>query len=115
MDVRAALILGRVVRPWEPVEVSTEGLGDVWADVVLGLDMSVVPPRLRGLAGLVDGTESEITARFDSQGACGHAIRAGDRIGYSKRHGCRCAGCWEKWKGENAAAAQDEAFYASQY
>ena len=57
----------------------------------------------------------EITARFDSQGACGHAIKQGEVIGYSKRHGCRCAGCWEKWKGENAAADQDDAFYSSQY
>lgn len=67
MDVRGALLLGRVVREWEPVEVSTEGLGDVWADMVLGLDMSVIPPRLRGLAGLVDGTESEIADRYRSQ------------------------------------------------
>lgn len=50
----------------------------------------------------------EITARFDSVGACGHPIKTGDRIGWNKRHGCRCADCWEKWSAENAAAAADE-------
>ena len=57
----------------------------------------------------------QLTARFDSVGACGHPIRKGDLIGYSPRaKTCRCAACWSRWCDENAAAAADEAFMAGQ-
>lgn len=52
----------------------------------------------------------EITARFAGTGLCGHPIAKGDRIGFNRRHGTRCAECWRKWVAENAAAAADEAF-----
>lgn len=51
----------------------------------------------------------EITARFDSIGKCGHAIKRGDLIGYNRRHGARCSACWANWKAENLEAAQYEA------
>jgi hypothetical protein len=53
----------------------------------------------------------DITARFDSTGNCGHPIKKGDRIGYSKRHGCKCADCWSKWSAENAEADAMERGY----
>lgn len=49
MDVRAALVEGRTVRDWEPVEVSTDGMGEYWVAMVRDLDMSVSPPRLTGM------------------------------------------------------------------
>jgi len=55
----------------------------------------------------------EITARFNSTGKCGHVITKGSRIGYSRRYGCKCSVCWEKWVGENAAAEHDERFMAA--
>lgn len=51
---------------------------------------------------------AEITARYDSQGTCGHPIKAGDRIGYNRKHGTRCAGCWHTWAAENAEARMFE-------
>lgn len=46
-----------------------------------------------------------ITARFDSEGSCGHPIVKGDRIGWNKRaKKTRCATCWRKWVAENAEA-----------
>ncbi len=52
-----------------------------------------------------------ITARFDSQGTCGHAIQKGDQIGYA-RHGGKshtsCPDCWAKWSSENAEADRYE-------
>jgi len=54
----------------------------------------------------------EIVAKFASVAACGHPIARGDRIGYNRTHGCRCAACWSHWVAENASAAQDEAFLA---
>jgi hypothetical protein len=51
----------------------------------------------------------EITAKFASTGKCGHAIQAGDRIGYNRQHGCQCSSCWARWSAENAEAAQYEA------
>lgn len=56
----------------------------------------------------------EITARFNSTGTCGHQIKAGDRIGWNRNHGTRCAACWERWCGENAAAEADERMLAGQ-
>jgi hypothetical protein len=57
----------------------------------------------------------EITAKFDSKGSCGHAIKRGDVIGWHKTHGAKCPDCWSTWSAENAAAAQDEAMYAASY
>jgi len=56
-----------------------------------------------------------ITARFPSTGNCGHPIAKGDVIGWSKRHGCKCASCWSKWTAENQAAEQDERMMAASY
>lgn len=53
----------------------------------------------------------EITAKFDSTGKCGHAIKKGDRIGWNKRHGCQCASCWSRWVAENREAAAIEQGY----
>ena len=53
----------------------------------------------------------QIAAKFASTGTCGHAIKKGETIGYSRLHGTRCAACWSQWAGENAAAAQDEELY----
>ena len=50
----------------------------------------------------------EITAVWSSEGACGHPIKAGDRIGYHRIHGARCAACWQAWKTENAEAEEYE-------
>ncbi len=48
---------------------------------------------------------SEITARFDSVGACGHSIVKGDPIGWNGRaRKARCAACWAKWVDENREA-----------
>ena len=58
----------------------------------------------------------EITAKFDNTLTCGHAAKAGDRIGWSGRRGrdgasraetC-CAACWLKWCDENREAAAYE-------
>ena len=54
-----------------------------------------------------------IAAKFASAGTCGHPIKEGDNIGYSRHHGTRCAACWAAWSAENAAAAQDEELYRS--
>ncbi len=55
----------------------------------------------------------ELTARRDSRGCVNsaeHEVRAGDSIGYSRRHRLTCcATCWRAWSAENAAAALDEA------
>lgn len=51
----------------------------------------------------------ELTARRAETASCGHVVKAGDRIGWHpalKR--AKCAGCWERWKAENAAADFDE-------
>jgi hypothetical protein len=55
----------------------------------------------------------EITAKFDSTATCGHAAKAGDRIGYAGKRGYRqpeicCADCWSKWCDENREAAAYE-------
>jgi hypothetical protein len=50
------------------------------------------------------GNYKEITAKFNSNGQCGHPIKKGERIGYNKTHGCFCAGCWGVWVAENAEA-----------
>lgn len=64
MDIKGALLQGRQVREWEPVEVSPAGLGEHWPAMVAGLDVSVTPPRLRNIAGLVDATEVELLDRY---------------------------------------------------
>lgn len=47
----------------------------------------------------------EITARFDSVGACGHSITKSDPIGYNRgARKARCASCWAKWVEENREA-----------
>ncbi len=47
----------------------------------------------------------EITARRADTGACGHAIKPDDVIGWhSARKIARCAECWRKWAAENADA-----------
>ena len=54
----------------------------------------------------------EITARFDSTGACGHPIRKGDRIGWARRtRETRCTACWDTWCAENAEADAIESGY----
>ncbi len=50
----------------------------------------------------------EITAKFDSEGACGHPIKRGQVIGYNRTHGTRCESCWKTWKAENAEAEMYE-------
>lgn len=50
----------------------------------------------------------ELTSKFDSMGACGHAIKKGDVIGWHHIHGARCSDCWRKWCSENAEAAAYE-------
>lgn len=57
----------------------------------------------------------EITARYRGTADCGHAVSIGDRIGYARGRGIRCAACWSKWVSENAAAEADERQYASGY
>ncbi len=52
---------------------------------------------------------SEIEARFDSEGKCGHKIRKGDRIGYHRVHGAQCSDCWRRWVAENQEADMLEA------
>ena len=45
-----------------------------------------------------------------------HQIGRGDVIGWSRRHRVACcAKCWDAWSRENAAAAEDERFYAGLY
>ena len=44
----------------------------------------------------------ELTAKFDSQGKCGHSVKKGDVIGiaytrYPKESHVQCAECWRKW------------------
>lgn len=54
----------------------------------------------------------EITAKFNTPAEktqCGHPIRKGDLIGWSKRHGVFCQACWEKWSAENKEAEAIEA------
>lgn len=35
---------------------------------------------------------------------CGHPVKKGDEIGYSRKYGIRCNGCWSKWVAENEEA-----------
>lgn len=53
----------------------------------------------------------EIRAKFNSTGACGHAIKKGDVIGWNKRYGCQCSNCWSRWVAENREADAIEAGY----
>lgn len=53
----------------------------------------------------------EITAKFDSTGACGHPIKKGDRIGWNRRQGAHCSGCWARWVAENREAEAVERGY----
>ena len=47
----------------------------------------------------------EISARFNSDGSCGHAIAKGDSIGWNSRNKqTQCADCWHRWCAENAEA-----------
>jgi len=52
----------------------------------------------------------EITARRpEAAASCGHAIKAGDRIGWNPRaRRTQCAACWDRWVRENQAADFDE-------
>lgn len=48
-----------------------------------------------------------IKSKFDSDGTCGHRIRKGDDIGYSRtgkyaKAETQCAECWRKWSNEVA-------------
>lgn len=36
-----------------------------------------------------------------SKTLCGHAVKEGEVIGWSKRHGVRCKDCWARWQAEN--------------
>ena len=56
-----------------------------------------------------------IKAKYASIGACGHGIKVGNRIGYSRKYGCMCASCWTAWSQENAEAAFDERQMAYAY
>lgn len=53
----------------------------------------------------------EIAAKFDSTGKCGHPIKTGDRIGWHRKHGARCAACWSAWVAENREAEMIESGY----
>lgn len=53
----------------------------------------------------------EIISKFDSVGSCGHEIKKGDRVGWSRKYGCECASCWERWVAENREADAIEAGY----
>ena len=57
----------------------------------------------------------QITARFNSVGACGHGVAKGEQVGYHRSHGVQCAACWAKWQSENAEAAMLETSYTEQY
>lgn len=56
----------------------------------------------------------EITAKFPSTGACGHAIAQGDTIGWHNKHGAYCQACWTKWRAENREADAIEQGYMAQ-
>jgi hypothetical protein len=56
-------------------------------------------------------TYREITAKLDSTGKCGHAIKKGDRIGWHPKHGAYCTACWTRWVAENREADAIEAGY----
>lgn len=51
----------------------------------------------------------ELVAKFDSVGACGHSIKAGEVIGWHRLHGAQCPTCWRRWSEENAEADRIEA------
>ncbi len=59
----------------------------------------------------------EFTSKYDSMATCGHAIKKGDVIGWAPRRGrwdkseTVCAGCWARWRSENAEADAIEAGY----
>lgn len=56
-----------------------------------------------------------ITARFDSQGACGHSIKRGERIFYYPNgRKAFCEKCGEPASARFVAEAQDEAMISSQ-
>ena len=69
--------------------------------------------------GLRYNDHREITAKFDSVGTCGHAVKKGDRIGYAKpRYGAvsvQCTACWRKWADENREADMYERAYEPEY
>ena len=55
----------------------------------------------------------EIKATRDSEATCkaGHAVKAGESIGYARRgaqSSIVCAACWARWSGENAEARMME-------
>jgi hypothetical protein len=52
----------------------------------------------------------EMTARFASMGACGHAIKQGERIAYG-RGAAYCETCYRKW----ASEVQEENDYSDRY
>lgn len=63
MDVRAALAAGRLVREWEPVEVSPDGFGECWPALVHDIDMRTTPPRLLGVV-VVEPTAEAVVAIY---------------------------------------------------
>jgi len=57
-----------------------------------------------------------LASKYDTTATCGHAVKAGDRIGWSPGNRWRgrksktvCADCWSKWQSENAEADAIEA------
>lgn len=56
----------------------------------------------------------ELSSNRDDTGKCGHPIKKGEVIGWHPRHGAQCAGCWERWKAENAEAQAIEDGYLPQ-
>lgn len=47
----------------------------------------------------------EINARRACEGKCGHTIKVGDVIGWSRRFGQGyCPTCWDSWVAENQEA-----------
>ncbi len=47
----------------------------------------------------------DITAKFASEGSCGHAMSKGDVIGWNRvTKKTQCADCWRAWCVENAEA-----------
>lgn len=55
---------------------------------------------------------SEIDARFNSTGSCGHSITKGSRIGWHPSlKKAMCPDCWNSWCVENAEADMLEGSY----
>ncbi len=71
---------------------------------------SANPPRFDDYRG--------ISARFDSRGTCGHPIKEGDEIGWTRRGSTSytsCPSCWAAWCDENRQADNYEQYQPMEY